>query len=89
LIRRGLRDKRANVRRKAADWAGCLHIRDVVTDLETAFAVEKNNKAKETIEFELRLLRDGYILKPSGDGVFWVTALTRWMLEQGVQRIGN
>jgi hypothetical protein len=94
IIRQGLRDKSANVRRKAADWAGRLRIRQVVPELEAAFAVEKNNKAKETIEFELRLLRDGYILKPEKAGTFCVTAFTpngcgsRWFKGTEIEQRG-
>src|SRR5262249_42283979 len=76
LIRQGLRDRSANVRGKAADWAGRLRVREVVPDLEAALAAEKNAKAKQTIEFELRLLRDGYILEENKDGTFCVTAFT-------------
>jgi hypothetical protein len=94
IIRQGLRDKRANVRGKAADWAGRLRIREVVPDLEAAFAVEKNKKARETIEFELRLLRDGYILEQEKDGTFCVTAFTpngcgsRWFKKTEIEQRG-
>jgi hypothetical protein len=76
IIRQGLQDKSANVRGKAADWAGRLRLRQVVSDLEAAFAVEKNKEARETIEFELRLLRDGYILERDEEGMLQVTAFT-------------
>jgi hypothetical protein len=94
LIRQGLRDKSANVRGKAADWAGRLRIRQVVSDLEAALAVEKNKKARETIEFELRLLRDGYILTQETDGTFCVTAFTpngcgsRWFKGPEIEQRG-
>jgi hypothetical protein len=74
LIRQGLRDKSAHVRKKAADWAGSLRLREAVPDLESALTVETNTKAKETIEFELRLLRDGHILEPDSDDGFFITA---------------
>jgi hypothetical protein len=76
LIRQGLQDKSSIVRQKAADWAGRLRLREVVLDLEEAFGKEQNAKVKATIEFELKLLRDGYILKPDPDGGFWITAFT-------------
>lgn len=72
LLRQGLRDKSAKVRGKAADWAGRLRLRDLVPDLEAAFASEKNAKAKQTIEFDLRLLRDGHILKPAVDDGYYL-----------------
>jgi len=77
LIRQGLRDKSARVRLKASDWAGRLRIREVVPELEEALAREKNEKAKKTIEFDLGLLRDGYILEPLPDGPVSVTTFCR------------
>ena len=84
LIRQGLRDKSANVRGKAADWAGRLRIRAVVPDLAAALAVEKNTKAKETIEFELRSSR--WVHSRTGEG--WQISRhcvhTQWMRKQVV-----
>ena len=74
LLRQGLRDKSSRVRAKAADWAGRHRLKELVPELEQALAAEKNDKARATIEFELRLLRDGYILKTGKDGTVWVTA---------------
>jgi hypothetical protein len=76
LLRQGLRDKSAKVRWKAADQAGRLRVREIVPELENADAVEKNAKAKEVIGFELKLLRDGYILKRWPDGTLHVTTFT-------------
>jgi hypothetical protein len=67
LIRQGLRDKSASVRLKAADWAGRLRVREVVPELEQALEKETNAKARDTIGFELSLLRDGFIVKPGPD----------------------
>jgi hypothetical protein len=46
LPRQGLRDKSAKVRLKAADWAGRQRLREVVPDLEFAFAAEEAQLAK-------------------------------------------
>ncbi len=67
LLQQGLRDKSSRVRTKAADWAGRLLVAELVPDLEAAFAKEKHETTKGTLEFELRLLRDGYILEPDED----------------------
>lgn len=75
LLRRGLRDKSVRVRWKAADRAGRLRLRDLVPELEKALVIEKDSKASRTIHLELRLLRDGYILEPSGGG-FTLTTFT-------------
>jgi hypothetical protein len=94
LLRQGLRDKSANVRRKAADWTGRLRTRELVPDLETAAAQEKNAKVKVTIEFELKLLRDGYIKEPSSDNGFDVTTHTddgirsRWVSGSELRKRG-
>ena len=73
LIRQGLRDNSAKVRCKAGDWAVRLRIHDLVQDLAVAFAAERNAKAKKTIEFGLRLLRDGYILRPGPGDDYYIT----------------
>ena len=77
LLKQGLRDKSANVREKAADWAVTLRLRELVPDLEEAAAQEKNAGAAETIEFGLKLLRDGYILEPGPDDGFDVTTFSQ------------
>jgi hypothetical protein len=94
LIRRGLRDASARVRAKAADWPGRLRARDVVLDLEHALAQETNETARSTIEFELRLLRDGYILEPAQDDGFQVTTYScngvagRWIERSELEQRG-
>lgn len=94
ILRQGLRDKSARVRRKTADWAGRLRIHELVPVLEEALAIEKNAKAKATIEFELRLLRDGYILEGARDGGFEVTTFSsdgvagRWVSRSELKRLG-
>jgi hypothetical protein len=67
-------DKIARVRKKAVDWICRRRMKQLVPELETAFENEKSAKDKKTIEFYLRLLRDGYILKEEADGGYWVTA---------------
>jgi len=66
LLRQGLHDKSARVRSKAADWALKCQIREIIPDLENSFVIEKNAEAKSNLEYCLRLLRDGYILKLEG-----------------------
>jgi hypothetical protein len=94
MLRQGLHDKSAKVRQKAADWAGRLRMRKLVPDLEAAAARETNAKAKATIEFELKLLRDGYILAPGRDGGFSITTFTktgtigRWVSQAELKKRG-
>jgi hypothetical protein len=94
LLRQGLRDKSSKVRLKAADWAGRQRLRELVPDLEDALAAEDNDKARATIEFELRLLRDGYILVTERDGTVRVTAFTpngcgsRWFEQTEIDQRG-
>ncbi len=76
LLQQGLRDKSAKVREKAADWAGRLRLRELVPDLEESAAREKNAGASGTIEFELKLLRDGYVLEPGSDDGFDITTFS-------------
>jgi hypothetical protein len=95
VVRRALQDKSASVREKAADMAGLLRLREVVPDLEAAAVRERNTKVKETIEFELKLLQDGYILEPDSDGGFHVTThqrdggtAGRWVSRSELKRRG-
>lgn len=81
LLRQALCDKSAVVREKAADWAGRLRMRQLVPDLEAAFRAEKRAATRDTIEFEMRLLRDGYIFKPAKDSGYFLTTYTK----QGVK----
>jgi len=62
LLCQALSDKSARVRQKAADWAQRLDLSEIVPDLERALSNETHAGAKRTIEFGLRLMRDGYIL---------------------------
>jgi hypothetical protein len=77
ILRRGLRDKSARVRAKAADWAGMLRLREIIPDLEEATARERHEETQRTMEFELKLLRDGYILEPGPNDGFNVTTFCR------------
>ena len=73
VLRHGLVDGSSRVRWKAADWAGRLRLRELVPELEQAVEAETNEKARGTIEFELKLLRDGYIIEEEPDGGYLVT----------------
>jgi hypothetical protein len=77
LLRESLRDNSAKVRGKAADWIGRMRLRELISDLEDASQREKNVNAKKTIDFELRLLRDGHILERTSDEGFNVITHTK------------
>ena len=68
VIRSGLTDKSSRVRWKAADKAHSLRRKNLVPDITSALQREPNDKTRSTIEFELKLLRDGYILEQEADG---------------------
>src|ERR1043166_8978671 len=76
VLKSGLRDKSARVRGKAADRMGQLRKLEFVPELTAALTNERDPKARSTMEFELRLLRDGYILEPAQGGGFRVTVHT-------------
>lgn len=73
LIKAGLTDKSSQVRWKAADRAHSLQLVELVPEITAAFHAEKHAKTRSTIEFELRLLRDGYILEQCSDRQFLLT----------------
>jgi hypothetical protein len=73
VLKSGLLDKSSRVRIKAADWIGRLRKAEFVPELTAALSIEQNVEARSTIEFELRLLRDGYILEPASGGSYDIT----------------
>jgi hypothetical protein len=73
ILRQGLYDRSAKVRVKAADCIGRMRLRELIPDLEEASRVETNAKAKATMEFELKLLLDGYILERNSDSTLDLT----------------
>jgi hypothetical protein len=77
VLKAGLVDKSSRVRSKAADWIGRLRNVELVPELGAALATEQDPKTRSTMEFQLRLLRDGYILEPRPDGVYCVTVHTK------------
>src|SRR5258706_6661383 len=77
LLRNGLTDRSARVRWKAAEKIGTFERKELLPQLQAAYASETNSKARAEIEFELRLLRDGYIVEPSTPSGFDVTVRTK------------
>jgi hypothetical protein len=74
ILRKSLADKSASVRSKAADWALRLDLSVLVPDLEVALTKESHRDTHTTIDFSIRLLRDGYVLdKPCADGAMSIT----------------
>ncbi|MFI5380665.1 MAG: hypothetical protein ACHRHE_15310 [Tepidisphaerales bacterium] len=73
MLRAGLSDRSASVRWKAAEKATTLNRKNLIPEMTAALTAETNAKARREIEFELRLLRDGYILKPASPSGFNVT----------------
>jgi hypothetical protein len=63
ILQRGLTDKSARVRWKAADRAERLERHDLLPDIERAIAAEKNAKTRQTLQYHQRMLRDGYVAK--------------------------
>ena len=68
MLQRGLTDKSARVRWKAADRAERLERRDLLPDLERAITAEKNAKTRSTLQYHQRMLRDGYAAEDRAGG---------------------
>ncbi|PQO36797.1 hypothetical protein C5Y96_06420 [Blastopirellula marina] len=68
VLRRGFVDRSTKVRRKAADWMLRLRMSSLLPDLEEAMSLESDEKVRSAMEFTLGLVRDRYLLRPSGDG---------------------
>jgi len=56
-------DKSSSVRRKVADVCCRLNQVKMIGILENQFALEKNESVRRSMDFSIRLLRDGYILE--------------------------
>jgi len=65
VLGRGLRDRSARVREKAADRARASYVREITPELESAAARERNAAIKRRLERVLGLLRDGYFVSPA------------------------
>jgi hypothetical protein len=68
VLRRGLSDRCAPVRRQAANRAWSYRLRELLPEMEAAAARERNAKVRWEIDCCLRLLRDGYSVTPSTGG---------------------
>lgn len=77
VLRAGLTDRSSSVRWKAADRSNVLERVTVIPDITAALAVEQNAKARQSIELDLRMLRDGYWIRPEAPGSLWITVRSR------------
>jgi hypothetical protein len=63
LIRLGLRDRSHQVRGKVAEAACQLGLTELIAELEASLTEEKHPIARQSLEFAVALLRDGYLLQ--------------------------
>jgi hypothetical protein len=70
IIKLAINDKGNRVREKAAQACYDFEYYDMVAILEERMEIETHKGAKEAIEFFLKILRDGYLLKPFIDGKY-------------------
>jgi hypothetical protein len=63
ILKKGLQDRSASVRRVVTWQAQSLRVSELIPDLENQLAIEPHSGAKHSIDFHLRLLRDGYGLE--------------------------
>jgi HEAT repeat protein len=63
LVRIGLNDKSYQVRGKVAEAACQLGLRALVPQLKESLNVEKHAIARQSLEFAIALLRDGFLLQ--------------------------
>jgi len=73
LLLQGLTDKSSRVRWMAAQKASDFDRKELLPHLEAAFSIENNAKARRSIDFHLRLLRDGYIVENSTPAGYYFT----------------
>lgn len=63
ILKKGLQDRSASVRRVAAWQVQSLRVSKLIPDLEDQLAIEPHPGTKHSLDFHLRLLRDGYVLE--------------------------
>ncbi|AEV68383.1 HEAT repeat domain-containing protein [Acetivibrio clariflavus] len=63
VLSKCVNDKSSSVRRKVADVCCRLNQVKMIGILENQFALEKNESVRRSMDFSIRLLRDGYILE--------------------------
>jgi hypothetical protein len=68
LMKAGLMDKSSRVRWKAVDRANTLERRNLVPEITAALAAESDDKARGSMELDLRMLRDGHWVRPESPG---------------------
>jgi hypothetical protein len=73
VLKAGLVDRSARVRWKAADMACSLDQRQLIPDVAAAVSRERNASAKDTIDFALHFLRDGFLVRRQDNGSYWVS----------------
>ena len=73
LISAALRDKSRRVRALAADKAMGFGMRDLLPELEHAVNHEQDSKLRDSLAWNLALLRDGYLVKQNSNGTVWVS----------------
>jgi hypothetical protein len=83
LLRGGLADKSSQVRWKAAELVGTFEKKELLPQLEAAYAAERNSKARASIDLVLRLMRDGHIVEPSAPSGFYVTVRIKSGIRSG------
>ena len=66
LIQLGLRDRSYQVRGKVAEAACQLNLTELVGELEALQTAEKHAVARQSMEFAVALLREGYLLQSTG-----------------------
>jgi len=98
ILKKSLQDRSARVRGLAAWQARSLHVLKLIPDLENQFSIEPHLEVKYSIDFHLRLLRDGYFVDkknaklpliwiPTSDGIRGCSVSQQEIDTKGIQAI--
>lgn len=77
LLRVALSDKSSRIRWKAVDQANRLARLTLVPEITAALATETNERARRSMELDLRMLRDGHWVRPESAGWSSITVKRR------------
>jgi hypothetical protein len=92
IIRMAFRDKGSKVRDKAVEICSHLRLKEMVPELKDMLVKEQNRTVRETLEFSIAMLQEGYLLKyRDRQPILWVRgplgycapALTQEEIDEG------
>lgn len=77
MIRKAITDRSKYVRFEAATKADLFGFKELIPEIEAQRDRESDPESKSALDFHVVMLRDGYLLKRSADGSFYLAVRTK------------